>query len=79
MGDKRFKSLLFMCARSAVAHFEKMRVYKMKKHDVEHKHIFVVLNNVANRLLKILYALIRKGEMYNPLYLQRDPRLKMAF
>lgn len=51
----------------------------MKKHDVEHKHIFVVLNNVANRLLKILYALIRKGEMYNPLYLQRDPRLKMAF
>lgn len=79
MGDKRFKSLLFMCARSAVAHFEKMRVYKMKKHDVEHKHIFVVLNNVANRLLKILYALVRKGEMYNPLYLQRDPRLKMAF
>lgn len=78
MGDKQLKSLLFMCARSAVVHFEKMRVYKMKKYDVEQKHIFVVLNNVANRLLKILYALIKKGEMYNPQYLPRDPRLKIA-
>lgn len=76
MGDKQLKSLLFMCARSAVVHFEKMRLYKVKKYDVEHKHIFVVLNNVANRLLKILYALIKKGEMYNPLYLPIDPRLK---
>lgn len=78
MGDKQLKSLLFMCARSAVVHFEKMRVYKMKKHDIEHKHYFVVLNNVANRLLKILYTLIKKGEMYNPMYVNRDPRLKAA-
>lgn len=76
MGDKQLKTLLFMCARSAVTHFEKMRIYKMKKYDVEHKHIFVVLNNVANRLLKILYALVKKGEMYDPKYLPRDPRLK---
>lgn len=76
MGDKQLKSLLFMCARAAMVHFEKMRIYKMKKHQIEHKHIFVVLNNIANRLLKILYALVRKGEMYNPLYLPRDPRLK---
>ncbi len=77
LGDKQLKSLLFMCARSAVVHFEKMRVYKMKKYDVEHKHIFVVLNNVANRLLKILYTLIKKGEMYDPMYIPQDPRLKM--
>ena len=76
MGDRQLKSLLFMCARSAVVHFEKMRVYKMKKYDVEHKHIFVVLNNVANRLLKILYSLVKKGDMYDPRYLPRDPRLK---
>lgn len=78
MGDKQLKSLLFMCAQSAVVHFEKMRVYKMKKYDVEHKHFFVVLNNVANRLLKILYALVKKGEMYNPMYIPRDPRLKIV-
>lgn len=78
MGDKQLKSLLFMCARCAVVHFEKMHIYKMKKYDVEHKHIFVVLNNIANRLLKILYALLKKGEMYNPLYIPRDPRLKIS-
>ena len=77
MGDKQLKSLLFMCARSAVVHFEKMRIYKMKKYEVEHKHIFVVLNNVANRLLKILYALVKKGEMYDASYMPRDPRLKL--
>lgn len=79
MGDKQLKSLLFMCARSAMAHFEKMRIYKMKKHDVERKHIFLVLNNIANRLLKILYALVKKGQMYDPTYLPRDPRLKQSF
>ena len=78
MGDKHLKSLLFMCSRSAVVHFEKMRIYKMKKHDVEHKHIFVVLNNVANRLLKILYALIKKGETYNPMHIPMDPRIKAS-
>lgn len=78
MGDRQLKSLLHMCARTAVVHFEKMRVYKMKKYDVEHKHIFVVLNNVANRLLKILYALMKKGELYNPMYIPRDPRLKFS-
>ncbi|MDE6644302.1 MAG: IS110 family transposase [Muribaculaceae bacterium] len=78
MGDRQLKTLLFLCARSAVVHFEKMRIYKMKKYDVEHKHMFVVLNNVANRLLKILYSLIKKGEMYNPMHIPQDPRLKMS-
>ena len=78
MGDKQLKTLLYLCARSAVVHFEKMRVYKMKKYNVEHKHIYVVLNNVANRLLKILYALVKKGEMYDSSYLPKDPRLKLA-
>lgn len=38
MGDKELKTLLFMCAHSAAQHFEKMRVYKMKKGEVERKH-----------------------------------------
>lgn len=78
MGDKQLKTLLFLCAHSAVRHFEKMRVYKMKKYDVEHKHIYVVLNNVANRLLKILYALVKSGKTYDSHYVPRDPRLKIA-
>lgn len=78
MGDRELKTLLFLCARTAVFHFEKMRIYKIKKHDIEHKHMFVVFNNVANRLLKILYSLIKKGEMYNPTHIPQDPRLKMS-
>ncbi len=78
MGDKELKSLLFMCARSAIQCFEKMRIYKMKKYDVEKKHFFLVLNNVANKLLAILYAMIKKGEMYNPSHLPCDPRLKLV-
>lgn len=78
MGDKELKTLLFMCAQSAAIHFEKMRVYKMKKHDVERKHFFVVLNNIANRLLRILYALIKADKLYDPTHLPRDPRLKSS-
>ena len=76
-GDKELKTLLFMCAQSAATYFEKMHVYKMKKLEVEKKHFFIVMNNIANRLLKILYALIRTGKTYDPLYISRDPRLKL--
>lgn len=74
MGDKQLKSLLYMCSRVSIRHWDKMRVYYQKKTVVEHKHPFVVLNNVANKILKILYALISKGEMYDPDYVQDDPR-----
>lgn len=77
MGDKELKTLLFLCAKSAMCCFEKMRIYKMKKYNVEKKHFFIVLNNIANRLLKILYALVKKGEMFNPTFVPKDPRLKL--
>lgn len=76
MGDRELKSLLYMCARSASVYFEKMRIYRMKKQDVEKKHFFVVMNNIANRLLKIIYALVKKGEMFDPNFVTIDPRLK---
>ena len=78
MGDKELKSLLFMCARSASGCFEKMRVYKMKKLDVEKKHYFVVMNNIANRLLTIMYSMVKKRELFDPNFIPRDPRLKLV-
>lgn len=78
MGDKELKSLLFMCARSASECFGKIHVYKMKKLEVEKKHYFLVMNNIANRLLKIMYSMIKKGELFNPDFMPRDPRLKLA-
>lgn len=65
-----------MCARSAVAHFERMRLYKIKKLDIERKHYFVVMNNVAKKLVLIIYALIKSGRTYDPLFLPADPRLR---
>lgn len=76
MGDMELKALLYMCARSASINFEKMRIYRMKKQDVEKKHFFIVMNNIANRLLKIIYALVKKGEMFDPNFVTLDPRLK---
>ena len=35
MGDTELKKLLFLCAKSASCRFEKMRIYKMKKYNVE--------------------------------------------
>lgn len=78
MGDKELKTLLYMCAQSSAICYEKMRLYKMKKLQIERKHFFVVMNNIANRLLRILYALIRSGKHFDPTYLPRDPRLKIA-
>ena len=74
MGDKEMKSLLFLCARSASNCLNGMRLYKMKKYEIEKKHYFLVINNIANKLLKLIYSLINKGEMFNPAFVRLDPR-----
>lgn len=74
MGDKQLKTLLFLCARSAKDHNKEIRLYFLKKYEVEKKHFFVVMNNIANKLLRLIYSLIRKQQSYDRDYIQRDPR-----
>lgn len=74
MGDKQLKTLLFMCARSAKDHNKEIRLYFLKKYEVEKKHFFVVMNNIANKLLRLIYSLIHKQQPYDRDYIQRDPR-----
>lgn len=74
MGDKQLKTLLFMCARSAKDHNKEIRLYFLKKYEVEKKHFFVVMNNIANKLLRLIYSLIQKQQPYDRDYIQRDPR-----
>ena len=74
MGDKELKSLLFLCARSASNCLSSMRLYKTKKYEIEKKHYYLVINNIANKLIKLIYALIHKGEMFNPAFVRLDPR-----
>lgn len=40
MGDKQSKTLLFMCTRSAKDHNKEIRLYFLKKYEVEKKHFF---------------------------------------
>ena len=74
MGDKQLKTLLFLCARSAKEHNKEIRLYFLKKHKVEKKHFFVAMNNIANKLLRLIYSLIQKQQTYDRDYIQRDPR-----
>lgn len=74
MGDKRLKTLLFLCARSAKENNKEIMLYFQKKHDIEKKPFFVVMNNIANKLLHIIYSLINKRELYDRNYIQKGPR-----
>lgn len=74
MGDKELKSLLFLCARSASNCMAAMRLYRMKKYEIEKKHYYLVINNIANKLVKLIYALIYKGELFDPAFVRLDPR-----
>ena len=74
LGDKHLKSLLFLCARSAKDHNKEILLYFIQKYQIEKKPYYLVMNNVANKLLRILYSLIHKGELYDRDYIQIDPR-----
>ena len=74
MGDKQLKSLLYMCALSAKNHNKEMNLYYRKKYEIEKKHFYVVLNNIANKLLRIIYALINKQVTFDVEHICNDPR-----
>jgi len=74
MGDRSLKSLLYLCATSAITYNKDMKNYYLKK-KAEGKHSFVALNNVANKLLRTIYAILESKQKYDPNYLCLDPRL----
>lgn len=76
LGDKEIKSLLYMCARNAKKSSKEFLLYYYKKHEIEKKNHFVVLNNIANKQVKILYALIRKKQLFDKNYIHQDPRCR---
>lgn len=57
MGDRSLKSLLYLCATSAITYNKDMKQYYLRK-KAEGKPSYVVLNNVANKLLRTIYALV---------------------
>ena len=65
-----------MCARNAKKSSKEFLLYYYKKHEIEKKNHFVVLNNIANKRVKILYALIRKKQLFDKNYIHQDQRCR---
>jgi len=75
MSDKSLKTLLFMCARSAIKYNKEFRLYYQKKR-LEGKHHYIIMNNVSNKLLRIIFRVIETGIPWDPNYICLDPREK---
>jgi transposase len=73
MSDKSLKSMLFMCAKSAVAHNKEYRLYYKKK-ELEGKPHYLIMTNVANKLLRAVYKVVETGTPWDPNYICLDPR-----
>ncbi|HAF27595.1 MAG TPA: IS110 family transposase [Bacteroidales bacterium] len=73
MSDKSLKTLLFLCASNAIQHNKDMKHYYEKKL-AEGKPKYLALNNVANKLIKTVYAILESRQMYDPFYICPDPR-----
>ncbi len=74
--DKKLKSLLYMGAKTAVKHNKEYRLYYQKK-QLEGKPHFLIMNNVANKMLKTIYAVVRTKQPYSQDYICLDPREKI--
>lgn len=71
--DKELKSLLYMGAKSAVKHNKEYRLYYEKK-KMEGKPHFLIMNNVANKMLRTIYSVVKNKEPYRQDYICLDPR-----
>lgn len=71
--DRKLKSILYMASISVCRVNKEFRMYRDRKLS-EGKHFFLVMNNVINKLLRIIYALIETGKPFDFTYLPTDPR-----
>jgi transposase len=66
-GNKYLRSTLFLMAASVFKHSERYGIYYQKKRD-EGKEYKKTIIAIANKLLKLIYSLLKKGEFYDPNY-----------
>lgn len=71
--DKGLKSLLYMGAKSAVKHNKEYRLYYQKKVQ-EGKPHYLIMNNVANKMLRTIYAVLKTKTPYSSEHICLDPR-----
>ncbi len=73
MADKELKSLLFLCSLVAVRANPEYNLYFQRK-KLEGKPYFLIMNNIANKLLRTVYSIVESGEKYTLNYECKDPR-----
>lgn len=75
--DKSLKRILYLCSVCA-ARFNKDYIRYKERKLAEGKHFFLVMNNIANKLLRTIYAVVQSGIPYDRDYISVDPRLKLS-
>jgi len=75
MSDKSLKSLLYLCSSSAVNHNKEYKLYYQRKL-MEGKPHFLIMNNVANKLLRTIFAVLKSQIPWDPGYICIDPRMR---
>jgi transposase len=76
-GPPRMRKLLYLAAMSVSTHNAQFRAYYLRK-VAEGKPKRLVLNNIANKLLKIICAVVRTETPYIPNYKSVNPALLSA-
>lgn len=71
LANKKLKSLLHMCALNAVRFDPQLKQYYQRKVE-EGKHKMNVINNVRNKLIHRIYAVITTGQEYDKNYYLRN-------
>ncbi|MCP4336247.1 MAG: IS110 family transposase [Mycoplasma sp.] len=77
LADKRLKSLLYMGAKAAVKHNPEFMLYFQRK-KLEGKHYFLVMNNISNKMVRMIYSVIKNNKPYEKNHIQNDPRKEVT-
>lgn len=64
LSHKFLKAILHISAMSAIHHCPKIKAYHQKKKK-EGKKGFVVMNNIKNKLIQTVFAVVRSGHLYD--------------
>ena len=73
-GPKRMRKLLHLAARSNRVHNSSFSLYASIK-ESQGKTNKIIMNNMCNKLLKVMCAIVRTGQPYVDNYVSKHPRL----
>ncbi len=75
--DTKLKSYLYMGVKSALPHNKDFKHYYALK-VAEKKHHFLIMNNLANKLVRTIYSCVENKRFYSRDHICLDPRINTA-